>query len=101
MVPGMNHNRPTIIAYRPVLSIALLAAAVALGGCSELRQAVGIEKSTPDEFSVRVRAPLSMPRDYGLKAPRPGTAGPRDDRVRDRAKQIVIEADERIPTMKT
>ena len=32
-----------------------------LAGCSDLRRAVGSEKSSPDEFEVVVRPPLSLP----------------------------------------
>ena len=34
---------------------------IALTGCSDFRRAVGTEKSSPDEFSVVVRPPLSLP----------------------------------------
>lgn len=73
---------------------ALLIGALAQGGCSDIRQAVGAEKAPPDEFQVRVRAPLSLPRDYGLRAPAPGTERPQAVRERDRARQIVLESDE-------
>ena len=36
-------------------------AGVALGGCSDFRKAIGEEKSSPDEFEVVVRPPLSLP----------------------------------------
>ena len=39
-----------------------------LTGCSDFRQAVGTEKSSPDEFEVVVRPPLSLPPGFG---PRP------------------------------
>jgi hypothetical protein len=32
-----------------------------LAGCSDVRRAIGSEKSTPDEFQVVVRPPLSLP----------------------------------------
>ncbi|MEE8563010.1 MAG: DUF3035 domain-containing protein [Alphaproteobacteria bacterium] len=73
--------------------MAIVAGAMALGGCTELRQAIGAEKSSPDEFQIRVRKPLSMPREYGLRAPRPGAARPQDSRGRDRARQIVLDSD--------
>ena len=40
-----------------------IAAAMLLGvaGCSDFRRAIGTEKSTPDEFQVVVRPPLSLP----------------------------------------
>ena len=83
MAPSMNLNRSTKFGFRSVLSMALLAGTVALGGCSEFRSAVGMEKTPPDEFSVRVRAPLSMPQDYGLKAPRPGAGAANTNKARD------------------
>ena len=40
------------------ITMALL---VGLPGCSDFRRAVGTEKSSPDEFEVVVRPPLSLP----------------------------------------
>ena len=40
------------------ITMALL---IGLTGCSDFRRAVGKEKSTPDEFKVVVRPPLSLP----------------------------------------
>lgn len=80
-------------AYFAVALGAIALGPMALGGCSEVRQAVGAEKTSPDEFQVRVRKPLSMPREYGLMAPRPGASRPQSDRSRDRARQIVLESD--------
>jgi hypothetical protein len=80
-------------AFRAAALGAVVVGTMALGGCSEVRQAVGAEKRSPDEFQIRVRKPLSMPREYGLKAPRPGAAGPQDNRTRDRTRQIVLESD--------
>ena len=34
-----------------------------------------------------------MPRDYGLKAPQPGTPGARTNVARNRAEQVIIESD--------
>ena len=34
---------------------------LALIGCSDFRKAIGEEKSSPDEFEVVVRPPLSLP----------------------------------------
>ena len=38
--------------------------AVGLSGCSDFRQAIGTEKSAPDEFEVVIRPPLSLPPDF-------------------------------------
>lgn len=41
--------------------------AAGLAGCSDFRQAIGTEKSAPDEFQVVVRPPLSLPPDFNLR----------------------------------
>lgn len=75
------------------LTIAMaLAAALAVSACSSVRDAVGIDRDPPDEFQVTVRAPLSMPADYGLRAPRPGSEQPQEEHLRDRTRQIVLDA---------
>jgi hypothetical protein len=75
---------------RPVLALAV--AATIAGGCSSLRSIAGLDKSgTPDEFQVVQRAPLSMPPDFGLRAPTPGVSRPQDTSTTDRARQIVID----------
>ena len=49
-----------------------------LAGCGGWRQTFGLDHAPPDEFSVVAQAPLSMPPDYALRPPRPGTARPQD-----------------------
>ena len=41
-----------------------MALLIGLTGCSDFRRAVGTEKSSPDEFEVVVRPPLSLPRGF-------------------------------------
>ena len=48
------------------LALALLLI-VGLTGCSDFRQAIGTEKSSPDEFEVVVRPPLSLPPGFGAR----------------------------------
>jgi len=43
------------------LAALLLVAGIAVSGCSDFRKAIGEEKSSPDEFEVVVRPPLSLP----------------------------------------
>jgi hypothetical protein len=54
------------------------AAAASLAGCSSVRQAVGAEKVTPDEFRVVTKAPLVVPPEYNLRPPAPGEPRPED-----------------------
>lgn len=57
-----------------VLTLCLMA----LSACSEVRESLGMGRSTPDEFAVVDRPPLAMPPDYGLRPPTPGAARPQD-----------------------
>lgn len=61
----------------PLLGLAL--AALALAGCSDVRRSIGLERQSPDEFSVVSRAPLTLPPSMqDLPRPRPGAARPQD-----------------------
>ncbi|MCC5995253.1 MAG: DUF3035 domain-containing protein [Oceanicaulis sp.] len=55
---------------------ALIISAAALIGASAcntgVRQALGAEKTVPDEFRVVTIAPLTVPPEYNLRPPRPG-----------------------------
>ncbi|MGE5537402.1 MAG: DUF3035 domain-containing protein [Gemmatimonas sp.] len=84
-------SRPTLFPIvRGLAALALVA--VAASGCSSLRSVAGLDKSaTPDEFQVVSRAPLSIPPDFGLRAPEPGAQRPQETSATDRARQIVID----------
>lgn len=49
----------------------IVAVAVSISACSDIRQTLTTTKAVPDEFSVYTRAPLTMPPDYGVR-PLPG-----------------------------
>lgn len=66
-------------------ALLLLLAAGLLGGCGDARKALGFDKSAPDEFRVINRAPLSLPPDYALRPPQPGTIRPQEQAVPQRA----------------
>ncbi len=69
--------------------VSLLAVLVA-GGCEGAREAIGLDKAAPDEFSVYTRAPLSLPPDYALRPPAPGSDRPQRVNPRDIAKQAIL-----------
>ena len=71
----------------------LLAATLALGACADTRKAIGWEKSTPDEFRVVSRAPLTLPPDFGLRPPAPGTARPQESSPQESARAAVFGAE--------
>lgn len=61
----------------PLLGLAL--AALTLAGCSDVRRSIGLDRQSPDEFSVVSRAPLTLPPSLqDLPKPRPGAARPQD-----------------------
>ena len=74
------------------LMIAVSVGAVLLGGCEEVRSALGQTKSGPDEFAVYSRAPLSLPPDYGLRPPAPGRLRPQEVEPRNEARRAVLGA---------
>ncbi|PGH54358.1 hypothetical protein CRT60_31680 [Azospirillum palustre] len=61
----------------PLIGLAL--AALTLAGCSDVRRSIGLDRQSPDEFSVVSRAPLTLPPSMqDLPKPRPGAARPQD-----------------------
>ncbi len=63
--------------YTLIAATALIAAA-GLAGCTSTRQALGMNKVTPDEFRVVTKAPLVLPPDYALRPPAPGEPRPQE-----------------------
>lgn len=74
----------------PILIAALVSLPLMVGGCSSVRETLGLSKQSPDEFKVVSRAPLSMPPDYNLKPPTPGAPRPQEGTPRDQAQQAVL-----------
>lgn len=76
-----------------VKTLMIAAAALAtLSACSQAKETLGLNRSAPDEFAVVKRAPLEMPPDYTLRAPRPGVARPQEQNPSETAKQAVFGA---------
>jgi hypothetical protein len=74
-----------------VLMAALAIAVPALvGGCTSVKEQLGLTKQSPDEFKVVSRAPLSMPPDYNLRPPTPGAPRPQEGSSRDQAAAAVF-----------
>jgi hypothetical protein len=70
----------------------LLLAPLALGGCTDLKRALGMEKVVPDEFAVVRSAPLALPPDFSLRPPRPGAAPTQEVSPTEQARQTVFRA---------
>jgi len=65
---------------------------LALPGCSDMRAALGMDRTGPDEFAVESRAPLLIPPDFNLRPPTPGAARPNEATAAERARQVVDTA---------
>ena len=65
-------------------------AAATLSGCESAQKAFGGKKSSPDEFVVYSRPPLSQPPDYSLRPPTPGTARPQTNTTSDMARDALL-----------
>ena len=74
---------------RPLVFCAL--AALALAGCSDVRRSIGLERTTPDEFAVVARSPLTMPPSFrNLPEPQPGAPRPQEPSPSEIAKASVF-----------
>lgn len=78
---------------KPLHLVAIVAAAATATGCAGFRQAVGVEKVTPDEFRVVTKAPLVIPPDYALRPPRPGDPRPQELRPDASARAAIFGQD--------
>jgi hypothetical protein len=72
--------------------VACVVAPILLGGCSNWKQTLGIEPTSPDEFAVESRAPLTIPPDFNLRPPEPGTARPQETSMANKAQGAVDNA---------
>lgn len=79
------------------LAVAVLALTV-LAGCGNTRKMLGLDKTTPDEFKIVNRAPLSLPPDYALRPPDPGAPRPQEQSIPQRAVAAVMGAAPSAPT---
>lgn len=76
------------------LGLALILMVGALGGCTDLRRALGIEKAPPDEFAVLSSTPLTVPPDYGLRPPHTPSGKPLDLTPTQQARKTVFRLGE-------
>jgi hypothetical protein len=76
----------------PYPGLILAVVALSLGGCDSLGRALGTEKVVPDEFAVVSHAPLAIPPDYTLRAPRPGASPTSDVSPTAKAQAAIFKA---------
>ena len=68
-------------------------AAFSLAGCESTKKQFDFSKKAPDEFAVVKRAPLEMPPDYTIKAPKPGAPRPQELSATEMAREAVLGED--------
>ncbi|MGB0720479.1 MAG: DUF3035 domain-containing protein [Bdellovibrionales bacterium] len=61
--------------------------------CAGVKEQIGLNKSSPDEFQVVRRAPLEMPPDYSLATPQPGAPRPQEQAPEKQAAQAIFGED--------
>ena len=69
-----------------------MAAIGLLAGCENAREAMGMGKTSPDEFAVVPRAPLAIPPEFGLRPPTPGAKRPQENTTRTEAREILVRS---------
>lgn len=72
------------------LSLTAALACLALTGCGNVKDQLGLTHEAPDEFAVITRAPLEIPTSLALPPPRPGMARPQEKSPETRAKDAVF-----------
>lgn len=69
---------------------ALLAFILPLSACSSVKENLGLEKDSPDEFAVITRAPLEIPSKLALPPPNLGAPRPQEVTTIKQAKEAVF-----------
>ena len=75
------------------LTMIAAVAGFALAGCQNVREAAGVAKLAPDEFTVLTMAPLIVPPDYNLRPPQPGAADRNMSSPADMARNALFQQD--------
>ena len=74
----------------PIYLTAVIVLALGLQACGQVQSALGQKKNPPDEFQVVARPPLSMPPNFALRPPAPGSTRPQQDSVKRGAERLVF-----------
>ena len=68
----------------------LIVAVAMLSACESARKVFSSDKTAPDEFAVYSRPPLSLPPDYHLRPPVPGTGRPQEQDTQNIAERAMM-----------
>lgn len=80
--------------FSKTLGLTLCAtAALSLSACTNVRESLGLQKDSPDEFAVLTRAPLEMPPELALPPPQPGMPRPQEQSPVKKAQETLLGAE--------
>ncbi len=79
------------------LGFILMTSVLALSACSHVKETLGMQRTSPDEFTVVERAPLTVPPNFDLTPPQPGAARPQDQTTTNSAKGLVLGSQSSAP----
>ena len=77
----------------------LMMVLLAIGACGNVRKELGLTKSSPDEFRVVSRAPLTVPPNFSLRPPQPGAPRPQTGTPTDQARRTVFGLEGQEPSL--
>lgn len=84
---------------RNFLLAGLVVAALLSTGCASAGRALGMTKTTPNEFNILTKPPLVVPPEYNLRPPRPGELNVEEKYATVAARQALLgEIDPAKPT---
>ena len=92
--PGAAVGASKSMSVNRVIVATALIAATGLAGCVSTRNALGMNKVTPDEFRVVTKAPLVVPPDFALRPPAPGKPRPQELQPESAARTALLGARE-------
>ena len=81
-----------------VCGLAVTSLALALAGCSGVKEQLGITREAPDEFTVVTKAPLVLPPNFTLRPPQPGAPPRGDQAAQVQAREALVSAGRPAPT---
>ena len=78
--------------FRRTIGIALMASlAITLSACESAKKVLSRPKDAPDEFVIYQRPPLSLPPEFSLRPPSPGSDGPQAITPTDQARAALLQ----------
>jgi hypothetical protein len=78
-----------------LISFVVIATGLSMAACAKTKEQFDFSKKPPDEFAVIKRAPLEMPPDFQVRAPRPGAPRPLELATDQLAREAILGEDAR------